>query len=92
MIGFECEKRWSSRFLFLEIAKIMQQYSNKNLPICFTSFFTQTRQFIIVPLHSRFETICAYLTFYRLGVKGHLNFPIICHNFCNFKIVQILNF
>ena len=27
---------------YLEIAKIMHQYSNKHLPICFTSFFTQT--------------------------------------------------
>ena len=27
---------------YFEIAKIMHQYSNKHLPICFTSFFTQT--------------------------------------------------
>ena len=27
---------------YFEIAKTMHQYSNKHLPICFTSFFTQT--------------------------------------------------
>ena len=27
---------------YFEIAKIMHQYSNKHLPLCFTSFFTQT--------------------------------------------------
>ena len=27
---------------YFEIAKIIYQYSNKHLPICFTSFFTQT--------------------------------------------------
>ena len=36
-------------FYYFEIAKIMHQYSNKHLPNCFTSFFTQ-----ISSIHYRF--------------------------------------
>ena len=60
---------------YFEIAKIMHQYSKKSLPICFTSFFTQTS---VIDNHSTinptFETIYIYLTSHRLDVKDQLNF------------------
>ena len=59
---------------YFEIAKIMHQYSNKHLPICFTSFVPKPVQFIIALLDPIFETIYTYLTSYCLDVNNQLNF------------------
>ena len=54
---------------YFEIAKIMHQYSNKHLPICITSFFTQTNSIHNQSTRSNIRMIYTYHTSYRLDVN-----------------------